>query len=48
MFQELPVHLEDTIDRHIPCFHKGHLELKEGFCQLEKIIDLSPLNTADF
>jgi hypothetical protein len=35
------------MDSHIPCFHKSHRELKEGFCQLEKIVDLSPLNIAN-
>jgi hypothetical protein len=36
------------MDSHIPCFHKGHRELKERFCQLEKIVDLSLLDIADF
>jgi hypothetical protein len=48
MFQELPVDEENTMDSHIPYFHKGHRELKERLCQLEKIVDLSPLNIADF
>jgi hypothetical protein len=48
MFQELPIDEENTMDSHIPCFHKGHHELKERLCQLEKIVDLSPLNIADF
>jgi hypothetical protein len=48
MFQELPIDKENTIDSHIPCFHKGHRELKERLYQLEKIVNLSPLNIADF
>jgi hypothetical protein len=48
MLQELPVHQENTVDSHIPCFHKRHRELKEWLCQLEKIINLSPLNITDF
>jgi hypothetical protein len=48
MLQELPVHQENTVDSRIPCFDKRHRELKEWFCQLEKIINLSPLNIANF
>jgi hypothetical protein len=32
MFQELPIDEENTMDSHIPYFHKGHCELKERLC----------------
>lgn len=48
VFQELPVHKEDTVNSHVFCLHQSCCELEERPRQVDQIINLPPFSVSEF